>query len=307
MAKMDTPKTLGAVRCVTYAVPDLRAIEAAYVGELGYCVVSRSTVGGAQARAWNAPAVEGRPMLVLGPASTEAVHLRFIESAAARGWRALKTFGWNATEFVVQDVERLAERLAGGAFEIIGPPKGLTRFPMIRAMQAIGPAGECCYFTEVGPGSGLNLAAALSFVGRVFIVVAAGPDADALFAPYANFANAIDPPVATPVRVISDAHGLPPETLHRHGLVRLPEGTMVELDSYPESARPRGTPEGELPAGMAIVSFSVDDLGDGDFIAAPTRSELPAFDGIAASLRGAAGELIELVAESRHSLLEMRP
>src|SRR5256885_5162493 len=52
---------------------------------------------------------------------------------------------------------------------------------MIRAMQVIGPAGECCYFTEIGADSGLNLAQALSFVGRVFIVIAAGSDVDALY------------------------------------------------------------------------------------------------------------------------------
>ncbi len=158
MADGAARPTLGAIRAVTYAVPDLAAIEAAYVGELGYVIVARGEVGEGQARAWHAPATAGRRTLVLGPASGEAVHLRFVESAAAAGWRALKTFGWNATEFVIQDLDALAARLDGGAFTVIGPPKGLSRFPMIRAMQAIGPAGECCYFTQVGPGSGLDLA-----------------------------------------------------------------------------------------------------------------------------------------------------
>ncbi len=287
---------LGAIRAVTYSVPDLRAIERAYVDELGYTVAARSCVGGAQARSWGAPAVEGFPALVLAPGSGEAVYLRFIEDVDAAGWRALTSFGWNATEFVVQDVDALAMRLDGSAFEIIGPPKALTRYPMIRAMQAIGPAGECCYFTQVDPGSGLDLAVARSFVGRVFIVVAAGLDADALFAPYSFFANPVDPPVATPVLVISNAHGLASDTMHRHGLVRLTEGTLVELDEYPRSARPRDSIEGKLPPGMAMVSFSVDSLGTRAFVGPPTAWGLPGIEGSSACLRGGAGELIEFVA-----------
>ncbi len=282
MAEPDPRPSLGPIRAVTYTVADLRPIEAAYVGDLGYQVIARSVLDADLAARLQASADAGRPMLTLGPASGEAVHLRFVESADAAGWRALATQGWNATEFVVQDVDALADRLRGGAFEIIGPPKSLTRFPMIRAMQAIGPAGECCYFTEVGPGSGLDLAPALSFVGRVFIVVAAGPDADALFKPYARFANATEAPVATPVRVISDAHGLAPEALHRHGLVRLRGGTLIELDQYPSSAFPRASRPGALPSGMAAVSFEVTD------------GQSPG-----TCLIGAAGERIEFIAQEK--------
>jgi hypothetical protein len=288
---------LGAIRAVTYSVPDLRAIERAYVGELGYIVAARGHVGAAQARSWGSPKSTGLPELLLGPASGESVYLRFVEEVEATGWVALQTFGWNATEFVVQDVDALAARLSRGAseFEIIGPPKSLTRFPMIRAMQVIGPAGECCYFTQVGPGSGLDLAEAQSFVGRVFIVVSAGPDADALFTPYAEFANAVDPPVATPVVVISNAHQLPPQTLHRHGLVRLSEGTLIELDEYPRSATVRPRIDGKLPPGMAMVTFAVESLGNREFIAPQGQSDLPGLGGPTACLRGAAGELIEIV------------
>ena len=285
MAEVEARPTLGPIRGVTYAVPDLDAIEAAYAGELGYRVLERAVVDAGMAARLQAPAEAGRLLLTLCPASGEPVRLSFIENPAAAGWRALTTFGWNATEFVVQDLDALADRLQGGAFEIIGPPKGLTRFPMIRAMQAIGPAGECCYFTEIGPGSGLDLAPALSFVGRVFIVVAAGPDADALLEPYARFGNATEPPVATPVRVISDAHGLPADTLHRHALVRLGEGALIELDAYPASAQPRPCRPGELPPGMAAVSFE-------------------SAHGSGACLFGAVGERIELVAAEARSALE---
>jgi hypothetical protein len=282
---------LRTIRGVTYAAPDLDAIERAYVDVLGFQVRRRGRLSSPLARAWHAPACEGRRWLALEPPSGEPCVLTFVESAAAAGWRALVTHGWNATEFVVQDVDALAARLASGApFRIVGPPTSLTRFPMIRAMQAIGPFGECLYFTQVGEGSGLDLARAEAPVGRVFIAVAGGPDVDALFEPYRVFANDVDPPVATPVRVLSAANGLPSETPHRHGLVKVGHGTLLELDAYPPQTRARAVAPGELPPGMAIVTLECDSL--------PAAVADGAYDsplGRAALLRGRANELIELV------------
>ena len=93
----DTLPLLGTIRAVTYVVPDLEQIEAAYVPLLGYRIVERSRVAQAQALAWAAPDAAQRRMLTLGPASGEHVYLRFIEGMEARGWTALSSFGWNAT------------------------------------------------------------------------------------------------------------------------------------------------------------------------------------------------------------------
>jgi hypothetical protein len=238
--------------------------------------------------------VAGRPFLTMEPASAEPVHLRFVASPAAAGCRALTTHGWNATEIVVQDVDALATSLADSPFRLIGGPRSLQRFPMIRAMQALGPAGECLYFTQVGAGSGLDLAAAHSFVGRVFIVVAGGCSLDAMFDTYAAFTNEVDPPVRTRVEVISRANGLPPETDHPHALVKLPHGTLIELDGYPDVTTPRAVASGELPSGMAIVSFDFDDIARYSCCAPPAQALLPRA-GRAATFKGSAGELIELV------------
>lgn len=265
-----------AIMGVLHVVADIAAVARAYERWLGYMPVSREPVSEREAEDWGAPAMAGRASVTLAPASGEPCLLRFVESPAAAGYRALTSFGWTATEFTVADVDALAARLADSPFEIIGAPKGLTRFPMIRAMQAIGPGGECLYFTEIGAGSGLDLAPARAFVGRVFIVVAAGPDVDAMFVPYAGFTNTVDPPVATPVGVISAANGLPAETLHPHGLVKIGGGTMIELDGYPPAATSRTIAPGELPPGMAMVRFGVEGKS------APLGVH-----------RGAAGELIE--------------
>lgn len=242
---------------VAYTVADLALIEAAYTRWLGYRVLERGQVSAALARDWEAPAIEGRAQLLLVPATGEQVVLRFIEEPLAASWRALTTFGWNVSEIVVENVDALAASFTGSPFRIIGAPASLTRFPMIRAMQVMGPAGECLYFTQVGEGSGLELARAQAPVGRVFIVVAGGPDVHRMFGPYAGFANAVDPPVRTAVKVISQAHGLPDDSLHAHGLVKLGHGSLIELDEYPPLARVREVPAGALPPGMAVVSFAV--------------------------------------------------
>lgn len=291
MADPTRPR-LGSIRAVTHVVPDLSVIGTAYGDLLGYRMVEQGFVPSAVAAAWAAPAMAGRPYITLGPSCGSPVFLRFVESRAAAGWQALTTHGWNATEIVVQQVDALAERLADSPFfRIIGPPKSLQRFPMIRAMQVLGPAGECLYFTQVGAGSGLDLAMARAFVGHVFIVVAGGADLDAMFATYAPFGNDIDPPVSTRVQVISWANDLPPETEHAHGLIKLPEGTLIELDAYPPVTRPRIVSDGELPPGMAMVSFAVEDP---TLLSGAAPALLPG-GGNARCWQGAVGEWIELV------------
>lgn len=276
MVERTTLPRLGAIREVTYTVPDIHLIEAAYTQWLRYRVAAYGMVSPLEAQAWGAPAMAGRRFITLVPASGEVVGLRFIAAPESQ-WHALRSHGWNVSEIVVQDVDALAAELRSSPFRIIGEPASLTRFPMIRAMQVIGPANECLYFTQVGDGSGLDLAQAQSYVGRVFIVVAGGPDLPALFRTYERFANDVDPPVSTPVRVISLANELPLDTLHAHGLVKLGSGSLIELDGYPTTTRPRHTPPGSLPSGMAIVSFEVQG------------SLLERF------VRGAAGELVQFV------------
>ncbi len=279
---------------VTWTVPDLAAVEQAYTRWLGYMVVDSGKLGADAATTWGCPAEAGRPYLVLQPESGEAVWLRFVEKPDAAGWQALTTHGWNVAEFVVQDVDALASSFEGSPFRIIGPPASLQRFPMIRAMQALGPAGECLYFTQVGPGSGLDLARAESFVGRVFIVVAGGPDIRRLFSTYLRFENDVDPPVSTRVRVISAANGLPEDTTHAHGLVKLGAGTLIELDEYPPVTRPRACADGRLPPGMAIVSFRLGGADPADY--GPVGPALfPGTGKASTCIRGCAAELVELV------------
>jgi hypothetical protein len=264
---------LGPIRAVTTTVPDLAAIEAAYTAYLGYRVLQRGSLPAEHAAAWGCPASAGCPTLTLAPEQGEATYLRFVEDPAAGTIPAFTTHGWNATEITVQDTDLLAERLANSPFRIIGPPRNLTGFEWIRAMQVLGPAGECLYLTDVGGDA--SLAAPSALVGQVFITVVGGAEIAAMARFYReHFSNDVSDPVAIPIGVISDANNLPAGTLHQLGLVTLPGGTRIEIDQYPNVTTPRPCQPGHLPPGMCMVSFQVDTASG--------------------YLVGAAGELIEL-------------
>ncbi len=300
-APPPSPPELGAIRAVTFVVPDLAAIEFAYTTCLGARIVDRGAVTPAAATAWGSPAMAGCPTLVLAPEAGEPTWLRFVMDPRAGVTRAMTTHGWNATEFTVRDTDAMADRLRASPFTIVGAPRNLTGFPSIRAMQVLGPAGECLYLTDVGGDP--SLAAPAAAVGQVFIAVAAGPDIAAMAGFYAGlFANPVSAPVRVPIGVVNRAQGLPPETAHGLALVTLPRGTRIELDEYPPATRPRATAPGHLPPGMAIVSFDVASLPErGDpappWLAPPASCDMAPLAGrLTACLRGGAGELVELCA-----------
>ena len=113
---------------------------------------------------------------------------------------------------------------------------------------------------------------------------------------------AVTPAFGSPVGVLQAAHGLPPTSETPLALVPLSRGFALELDGYPASAAPRPQREGDLPPGLAMVSFLSDPTASGSAIGAlpwlrepAARTEAP-YDGRSAGLlRGAAGEWLEIV------------
>lgn len=291
---------LTAILSVTLCAPDLTAIEAAYTTYLNYRVAERGQVSEALAGHWHAPALAGRDFLLLQPASGAEVYLRFVQAEPVPGYAPLKTYGWNATEILVQNPDALAERLADSPFQIIGPPRNLSSSEHIRAMQVLGPAQELLYLTYVAPDEpAFNLGTAQTEVDRVFIVVVGGTDLAALRQFYGE---QLHMPVTAPfnvrVSVLSQAHGLDSEQLHPLALAQMSGKFLVELDQYPAGTVDRPCRLGELPPGVAIVSFGVKSLAalDVSWLSAPqVLLESPYRNRRAGFLRGPAGELIELV------------
>ena len=141
--------------------------------------------------------------------------------------------------------------------------------PAVVATQVLGPAGELHYFTSLPPGkSKFGLGSATSFVDRIFIVV------------------------------LAQAWGLPPAHPFPIAIVRLPERFLVEVDEYPVAAASRATATGELPPGMAMVSFTVPSLEPflSRFVAPPRAPDGVPYAGRRVGvLLGPSGEHIELI------------
>ncbi len=291
---------LTGILTVTLAVPDLVAMERAYVDTLGFTVEARGVVSRQLARAWQAVAVEGREWLLLRPAGGRDVFLRIIHQPSAAGYRAMRSWGWNSNEILIQDPLETLGRLENSAFAVIGEPRGLSMNPEVIAMQAIGPAGELIYLTRIPPGRSLfNLGTAEAPIDRTFIVVLGGPDMDSMRQFYARqLGMPVTEPAPSTISVLAREWDMDPERQFPLAVVRFPADFLVEIDEYPTGSGPRKVEPGELPPGIAMVTFTVKDLGriTGLEHPGPTRhSEAPYLGRRAAVLRGMAGEWVELV------------
>lgn len=291
------------IAIVTLVAPELDATVAAYRDDLGYRPVANGSIEQDLATLWARPRMTGRRYAVMQPASEEPVYLRIVQGEAVPGYAAMRTFGWNANEILVQDPDDLAVALADSAFEIVGPPRNLSSSDAIRAMQVKGPAEEIVYLTRITPGaSGFELGTALSRVDRTFIVVVGGPDIEALRTFYSEVLGLpVSPAQDVRMSVMSNANGLDPETLHPLAIAQLPSRFLIELDQYPREATTRPVRYQELPPGMAMVTFTVASLEPfGEHLIAPPRpvGTLPYNGSRVGLLEGPAGELIELIETS---------
>lgn len=292
---------LKTIAIVTLLVADLAAPEQAYQERLDYRPVHGGSVTAAQAALWSAPAMAGQPFIILGPASGRPVYLRFVQApGGVTPPGAGTTHGWNAVEFLAQDPDGLATRLAP-AFSVVGPPRDLWPSPTApRAMQAIGPAGELAYFTRIVPaGFAIPMIPAVTPVDRVFIMVVGGPSMLALRDFYGRVLGlAVGPAQPFPITTLSRALGLPATTTYPLATAALPRDFLVELDEYPPAAVRRLVPAGAIPPGLAMVSFGVADLDaiPTTWRTAPVRLEEFPYSGQRAAVTvGPAGEWIEVI------------
>jgi catechol 2,3-dioxygenase-like lactoylglutathione lyase family enzyme len=290
---------LSAIVAVTLLVPDVDAAEQAYQRTLSYRTVERGHVAPELAERWGAGALAGREFVVLQPQSREPVYLRFVETEAA-ATPPMKALGWNATEILVEDPVLLEPKLADTPFRVIGTPAPLEFNPKVIAMQALGPAGELLYFTRMPAGaSKFGLGSATTFVDRVFIVVLGVHDIRRTLSFYSTtFGLPVTEPAPSRVDVLADAWGLPREQPFLLGIARLPERFLIEVDEYPQAAGTKTAAAGELPAGMAMVSFTVPSLDPflAQLVTPPVTLDGVPYDGRRAGvLRGPSGEHIELI------------
>ena len=290
--------TLGAIAAVTIACPDLDRSIDLYQRYLDYRLAHRGTLDGALARSWGTSALPGRAYAVLAPRGSADFRLRLVQSPAAPDYAPFRHFGWNAAEFLVQDVDALAVRLQGSPFELIGPPADLSFSDKIRAMQVLGPSGEALYLTQIKaklPEFATPTADAR--VDRVFITILGGRSVASLQDFYnARFGVPRAPVIDAVISVMSNAYGLPPQQKHQLAALPLGEACYIEADTMPAAAQERPVRDGELPPAIAMVSFRCGKLPPLEYLGPPASvGEEPYAGRRSAVCRGSAGELIELI------------
>ena len=250
---------LGPILCVTSTTQDLDRALGAYQSALGYRLVETGRISPEQAGFWQAPKTAGRRFGILAPADGEIVHLRLIENPLAAHIPAHATFGWNVTEFNVGAVGELAKDLAGGPFRHVAGPAPLSMNTDITAMQALGPDGELVYFTQIDPTEKTkHLPHRDQGVGRVFIMVLGVRDYQAARSDFdQHFGSKMTDPIPFSSPRLSGPLNLPDDHAFQLGLVRLPGKFSLEIDELGDFAKARPVNDGDLPPGIAIVSFGI--------------------------------------------------
>ncbi|MCB2107707.1 MAG: hypothetical protein KDE14_08415 [Rhodobacteraceae bacterium] len=292
------------IRMTTIGAADIDAVATWFSQWLGYRITDVGKIGAEVAASWGAPGMAGRGYAIVAPPASKDVGIRVVQIDVPDGAKASGTFGWSGVEIICEDVHKLYEKFKDGPVHVIRPPSSLGEpFASIHAMQVQGPADVVVAITtETGDREASNLPVPKSAVDRVFLVGVNGTEAGVLRKFYIDtFAMRPGPVFDSPSPRLAKELGLPESTIFGLTLVRAAQkGNTVELHGLPPPGGPRKQTAGQLPPGVAMVSFGVGDLDalKLDFLTPPAkRAKMGYGNARAATFVGPAGELIELIEE----------
>ena len=286
---------LGRITAVTITSPDLDRVIDIYSKYLGYRLISSTTVSAEQAKIWDAENIEGSRMIFMSPESSNDFFFRFIEQDIDEDYVPFGTYGWNAAELIVKDVDQSAEKLIGSPFEVIGEPADLSFTDQIRAMQILGPSKEIIYLTQFKSKlDEFDSPSPRCDIDQTFIVILAGENLDQMQSfLHQELSVKKAAPMQSRIRAISKVFDLPEDTKYKSAALAIRDQSLIELDEMPSKAGPRTCRPGYLPSGISIVSFIAHDSG---LISKTYDSNIPSFEKFQAStIRGNSGELIEII------------
>ena len=286
---------LGRITAVTITSPDLDRVVDIYSKYLKYRLVSSTRVSADQAKSWDAQSIENSEMVYMSPESSDDFFFRFVEQSSDDDYVPFGTFGWNAAELIVKDVDESAKKLIGSPFEVIGQPADLSFTDQIRAMQILGPSKEIIYLTQFKSKlDEFDSPTPRCDIDQTFIVILAGENIDEMQS-FLNERLSIKkaPPMQSRIRAISKVFGLPEDTKYKSAALAIKDQSLIELDEMPSDAGPRSCRNGFLPPGISIVSFIAHQS---EFIEESYDSNIPSFENVQArTIKGMSGELIEIL------------
>ena len=281
----------------TLVAADIDAAVGAYCDYLYTTVLEDVEVSENLARLWGKPDLAGSRLVTLQSPSGYP-WVRIIGNPGVVSAKPFLELGWLALEVLVSDVDALARRLQNSPYQIFRPPADLDVSDEVRAMQVIGPAGEALYLTQVNATvEPFDIPRAVCEVDRLFIPVSACLRRDEGLAIYNRLGASKSWSFDTRITSVNKAHGLDLSCRHPVATVQLAGQSMVEIDQL-GVARPRPPAAGKLPAGIAMVSFVIDNIDNIDltFVSPPQVLPNRLYSGQRVAVcRGAGGELIELI------------
>ncbi len=289
------------LQIVTHCVESIDVAVSSWTEWLGYQVVDEGCLNAQLCAVWATPHSTGQRYCVLQPASGAEVFIRFVENGIPNHYTPA-SYGWSATELLVTDPDRLLRELADSPFtHVAGPADLFAQKKAPRALQMSGPSGELLYFTRILPGgSRYGMKGAVSPVDRPFIVPLGGPSMDDMQHFYGEeLGLRTMEPMLFINGIMARACNVDSRTPFSMSIAPLPgRRFLIEMDELPGGLEYRPTPPGQLPCGMAMVSFLVKCLEDipGTLRAEPkTIQALPYMGRRAAVIQGRAGEWLELI------------
>jgi hypothetical protein len=293
--------THGSIACGTVVTPELAASLADYSRVLKLAVIEDGPVPDALAASWGRPASAGKRMVLLGADTAAGNCIRLVEGTPVPDYVPLRSYGWASLELTVADVWALHEAIvADGAFRVIGAPKLVEGFDNFIPMQVIGRAGEVLYLNKVLKSmSSLDLPEAQAWVDRIFIAILAAQDRKATVEFHvAQLGFEEDATYEITYSVINNAFDLPDSYKTAMTMTKAGRTPASEVDQYPAATIARPCAPGELPPGVAMMTFAVRDLElcRTHWITPPVVRHGALYQGRrCCTVRGDSGELIELI------------
>ncbi len=296
-----TQRFLRFLKIVTHSVESIDVANSAWTQWLGYRLVDEGYLDSRLCAAWKTPQSTGCRYSLLQPASGAEVFIRFVENGIHHSYTPA-SYGWSATELLVTDPDQLLRDLAASPFtHIAGPTNLFPQKKAPRALQMSGPSGELLYFTRILPGgSRYGMKGAVSPVDRPFIVPVGGPSMVAMHRFYGDqLGLRTMEPVPFVNGIMAAACHVDNRTPFFMSIAPIPgRRFLIEMDELPGGLERKTMPSGQLPVGMAMVSFMVDRIEDIPVTlrAKPGAIESLPYDGRrTAVIEGPAGEWLELI------------
>lgn len=291
----------GRIQLATVSAPDVDAMVDSYAKGLRFHVFTQGRVTPELAALWGASAMAGKRWVLMGPDNPHSTSIRIVEGdPLPEGYAPLRTFGWGALEMAVLNVMEVNDAVAAAGFRIVGVPADRQFSGPVKPMQAAGLGGEMFFLTEIrGDAKHYFYPRPLSFVDQLFIAILSTPDRRAA---QAFYENALGFPFVADYEMaytsLNKCMGLPVDTPQQFTMVKSGKRPAVQIDQMPPGAAKRPTAPAKLPPGIAMITFLVDRLEDvkAPLLSPPQEISFAPYAGSrSACVRGAAGELIELI------------